>query len=53
MIFNIRLIVNTITLGLILLIFGLNDKKLGKVIVGAAFTVIGLILNAISVFNGG
>ena len=52
MTFDIRIIINTITCGLILLIFGLEEKKPRKVIIGGAFTVVGIILNTISVFNG-
>ena len=50
--FDIRMIINTITCGLILLVFGLNEKKTGKVVVGAAFTAAGIILNTISALSG-
>ena len=53
MIFDIRMIINTITCGLILLIFGLKENKSWKIVTGSAFTAAGIILNTISVFNGG
>ena len=53
MIFDIRVIINTITCGLITLIFGLKEDKGWKIIVGSALTAIGIILNTISCFNGG
>ena len=53
MIFDIRMIINTITCGLILLIFGLKENKGWKIIIGSAFSAAGIILNTISVFGGG
>ena len=53
MIFDIRIIINTITCGLITLIFGLKEDKGWKIIVGSALTAVGIILNTISCFNGG
>ena len=53
MIFDIRVIINTITCGLITLIFGLKEDKGWKIIIGSALTTVGIILNTISVFNGG
>ena len=53
MIFDIRMIINTITCGLITLIFGLKEDKGWKIIIGSALTAAGIILNTISVFNGG
>ena len=53
MIFNIRMIISTITCGLIFLIFGLEDKKAWKVIFGSAMTSAGIIMNMISYFYGG
>ncbi len=53
MIFDIRVIINTVTCGLITLIFGLKEDKGWKIVVGSALTAVGIILNTISVFNGG
>ena len=53
MIFNIYTIINTITCGLIFLIFGLEEKKIWKVIFGSAMTSVGIIINTISYFYGG
>ena len=53
MIFDIRVIINTVTCGLITLIFGLKEDKEWKIIVGSALTAVGIILNTISCFNGG
>jgi len=53
MIFDIRLIINTITLGLITLTFGLKEDKGWKIILGSALTSLGIILNTISVFYSG
>ena len=53
MIFDIRTIINTITCGLIFTIFGLKEDKGWKIILGSALTAVGIILNTISVFNGG
>lgn len=53
MTFDIRVIINTITLGLITLIFGLKEDNRWKIIGGSALTSVGIILNTISVFNGG
>lgn len=51
MTFDVRMIINTITLGLITLMFGLKEDKGWKIIVGSALTAVGIILNTISVFN--
>lgn len=53
MTFDIRMIINTITLGIITLIFGLHEKKTWKVIVGGLFASAGIILNTISALSGG
>ena len=53
MIFDIRMIINTITCGLILLIFGFKENKGWKIIAGSAFTSVGIILNTISALTGG
>ena len=51
--FDIRMIINTITCGLILLIFGLKENEGWKIIAGSAFTAAGIILNTISALSGG
>lgn len=51
--FDIRAIINAITCGLILLIFGLKENKEWKIVFGSAFTAAGIILNTISTFSGG
>ena len=53
MTFDVRVIINTITCGLITLIFGLKEDKGWKIVIGSALTAVGIILNTISVFNGG
>ena len=51
MTFDVRMIINTITLGLMTLMFGLKEDKSRKIIVGSALTAAGIILNTISIFN--
>ena len=51
MTFDVRMIINTITLGLMTLMFGLKEDKSWKIIVGSALTAAGIILNTISIFN--
>lgn len=53
MIFDIRIVVSTITCGLIFLIFGLEEKKTWKIVFGSAMTSVGIIMNMISYFCGG
>ena len=50
--FNIRMIINTITCGLILLVFGFKENKDWKIITGSAFIAVGIILNTISALSG-
>ena len=53
MIFDVRLIINFLALGLITLAFGLKEDKGWKIVVGSAITAASIILNTIAVFNGG
>jgi hypothetical protein len=51
MTFDVRVIINTITLGLITWGFGIEENKDWKRIVGQALIGVGIIMNTISVFN--
>ena len=53
MIFDIRIIINTITLGFVTWGFGIEENKLWKKMVGWALISVGTILNTISAINGG
>lgn len=53
MIFDIRVIINTITLGFVTWGFGIEENKRWKRIIGWALISAGIIMNTISVFNGG
>ena len=51
MTFDIRMIINTITLGFITWGFGIEENKMWKRIIGWLLISVGIILNTISVFN--
>ena len=53
MTFDIHVIVNTITLGLITTMFGLKEDQKWRIMLGSAITSVGIILNLITVLNGG
>ena len=53
MTFDVRLIINTIVLGFMIWGFGIEENKNWKRFVGWALISVGIILNTISVFNGG
>ena len=53
MIFDVRVIINTITLGFITWGFGIEENKTWKRFVGWILISVGIIMNTISVFNGG
>ena len=53
MTFDVHVIIGTITLGFITWGFGIEENKNWKRFVGWTLIIIGLIMNIISVFNGG
>ena len=53
MIFNIHVIINTITLGFTLWGFGIEENTKWRRYIGWALISVGIIMNTISVFNGG
>ena len=53
MTFDIRMIINIITCGLILLIVGFKENKGWKIMFGSALAAVGIILNTISALSGG
>ena len=53
MTFDVRVIISTITLGFIIWGFGIEENKNQKRFIGWAFIFVGIIMNTISVFNGG
>jgi len=53
MIFDIRIIINIITLGLVTWSFGIEENENWKRLIGWALISVGIIMNTISVFNGG
>jgi len=53
MTFDVRVIINTITLGFVTWGFGVEENKDWKRIVGWILICVGVIMNTISVLNGG
>ena len=53
MTFDVRVIINTITLGFVTWGFGIEENKNWKRFIGWALISVGIIMNTISVFNGG
>ena len=53
MTFDIRIIINTITLGLVTWGMGIEENKNWKRYIGWALISVGIIMNTISAFNGG
>ena len=51
MTFDVRMIINIITLGFITWGFGIEENKKWKRIIGWLLISVGIILNTISVFN--
>ena len=51
MTFDVRVIINTITLGFLTWGFGIEENKIWKRLIGWALISVGIIMNTISVFS--